>query len=149
MSVFKAKKLGSLIVGASLLALFAVQGCGDSSDDQATPTAGSSSGGKSGAGTGGKNSAGTAGKNSTAGKGGADNGEGGTGNTGNEPGMGGDVGMGGDMGDGGAVNCDGPNGCYSCTPTTDSQLQNHCVEGGCPAHFDNTTLTKLNLVGTL
>ena len=149
MSPFKAKKLGLLFVGAAVCALFAAQGCGDSTDDQAAPKAGSSAGGKSGAGTGGKGSAGNAGKTAGGGKGGEETGEGGSGNTGNEPGMGGDTGMGGDMGEGGAMNCDGPDGCYNCTPTNDNQLQNHCIPGGCPASFDNSTLTKLNLVGTL
>ena len=45
--------------------------------------------------------------------------------------------------------CVDATGCYSCAPKTNDQFLNQCVAGGCPAHFDNTTLTKLNLVGTL
>jgi hypothetical protein len=147
MSLLKAKKLGLLAASVGLLAMVAAQGCGDSSDGQASPTAGAPAGGKSGAGTGGKGSAGSAGKNSSGGKGG-DTSEGGSGN---ETSMGGDSnpGEGGMGGEGPGPNCDGPDGCYSCTPTTNTQFLNHCVEGGCPATFDNTTLTKLNLVGTL
>ena len=145
MSLLKAKKLGLLAASVGLLAMVAAQGCG-SSDEQASPTAGSSAGGKSGAGTGGKGSAGTAGKNSSGGAtGGGDVNEGGTGN---ETSMGGDANEGGMGGEPGTA-CDGPDGCYSCTPTTNKQFLNHCVAGGCPASFDNSTLTKLNKVGTL
>ena len=147
MSPVNAKKLGFLAASAALLALFAAPGCGSSSDNQATPMAGSSAAGKSGAGTGGKGNAGAAGKSSTAGTG-ANGGEISQGGSGNDN-AGGDANEGGMGGEGNPVNCDGPKGCYSCTPTTNAQFLNHCVEGGCPATFDNSTLTKLNLVGTL
>ncbi|HEY5372260.1 MAG TPA: hypothetical protein VIK01_01175 [Polyangiaceae bacterium] len=149
MSRFNAKKLGFLAAGITTLALFAAQGCSSSGDDsQATPTAGAGGGhagsaGKSGAGAG------------NVGDSGATNNNGGSGNTGNtDAGAGGtgDV-TGGDAGAAGTPpvdpGCVGADGCYSCAPKTSSQFLNACVAGGCPAHFDNTTLTKLNLVGTL
>ena len=146
MSRSNAKKLCYLAAGAAILALFAAQGCSSDSVDQAKPTAGA----PSTAGAGGKANAGAGGKTSGAGKGGAEE-AGGTapseGGAGGEPGEGGMGGMGGEAG--APENCDGPKGCYSCTPTTNSQLLNHCVPGGCPATFDNNTLSKLNLVGTL
>ena len=145
MSRVNAKKLGLLAASAALLALFAVPGCGSSSDNQATPMAGSSAAGKSGAGTGGKSSAGAAGKTSTAGTGGTDIAKGGSGNDN----AGGDANEGGMGGEGNTMNCDGPKGCYSCAPKTNIEFLNHCVEGGCPATFDNSTLTKLGMVGKL
>ncbi len=142
MSRFEAKKLGYLAAVAGVLTLIAVQGC-SSDDTQASPTAGA--GGKLDGGAGGKANGGASGKDSGGGAGnvGGDAGTGAVEETGGTPG---EAGAG---GEGGAVNCDGEDGCYSCTPTTNAQLLNHCVPGGCPATFDNSTLTKFNLVGTL
>jgi len=148
MSFLNKHKLGLFFAGAAIATIFAVQGCSSSDDSaQNTPSGGKAnnggSGGASAAGKGGTSS-GTAGKTGTGGSGNSGNEAGG----GNTPGAGGE---GGDMGGGeaGAGACDGPNGCYSCTPTNSTQFANHCVTGGCPATFDNTTLSKLNLVGTL
>jgi len=146
MSAFKVKKLGYLAAVTTLLALVVAQGCG-SDDNQAAPTGGA---GKSSAGAGGK-------ANTTAGAGGkASTTAGDTGKAGGDPieegGAGGaiEMGMGGEGGEGVVgPDCSDPTGCYSCTPKTNAQFLNHCVEGGCPAHFDNSTLTKLDLVGTL
>jgi hypothetical protein len=146
MSHAKAKKLGYLAAGAAILTLFAAQGCGSDSVDQAKPTAGAA-GAHSTAGAGGKASAGAGGKTSGAGKGGADETGGTAPSDGGAPDMPGEGGMGGEAG--APENCDGPMGCYSCTPKTNAQLLNHCVPGGCPATFDNSTLSKLNQVGTL
>ena len=141
MSVYQAKKFGYLAAGAAFLALVVAQGCGDDTADQATPSGGSA--GASHAGAGGKTSGGGAGGKTSGG---------GSGNVGGEAptegGAAGDMGMGGEAG-ASPVNCDGPAGCYSCTPKTNDQFLNHCVEGGCPATFNNATLTKINLVGTL
>jgi hypothetical protein len=146
MSRSNAKKLGYMAAGAALLALFAAQGCGSDSDEQVKPTAGAA-GAHSTAGAGGKTTAGAGGKTSTtAGKGGADETGGTAPSDGGAPDMPGEGGAG---GEGGAVDCGGGDECYSCTPTTNDQLLNHCVPGGCPATFNNKTLTKLNLVGTL
>jgi hypothetical protein len=144
MSRSNAKKLGYLAAGAAILALFAAQGCGSDSDEQAKPTAGAA--GAHSAGAGGKTSAGAGGKTSSAGKGGADETGGTAPSDGGAPDMPGEAGMG---GEGNGVDCDGPDGCYSCTPTTNDQFLNHCVPGGCPATFDNSTLTELDKVGTL
>jgi hypothetical protein len=152
MSHVNAKKLGYLVAGAALLALFSAQGCG-SDADQASPTAGAAGAHNPNAGAAGKTNsgAGAGGKaNTTAGAGGKANPGGGDGPVG-EGGAAGEAGEAGAGGEAGATgeNCDGPKGCYSCTPTTNTQFLNHCVEGGCPATFDNSKLTKLNLVGTL
>lgn len=155
MSHAKAKKLGYLAAGAAIFALVAAQGCGSDSDTQAKPTAGAG-GAHSMAGAGGKaDGAGAGGKsNGSAGK---TNSNGGMEDTaGAPPSEGGapdnphgEGGSGGEAGATGPDNCDGPDGCYSCTPKTNDQLLNHCVPGGCPATFDNSTLSKLNQVGTL
>jgi hypothetical protein len=146
MSALKVKKLGYLAAATTLLALVVTQGCGSSDDNQAAPMGGA---GKtsSTAGAGGKSSstAGAGGKASTTagatGKAGGDTTE--------EGGAGGamDMGMGGEGGAG--PDCTDPTGCYSCAPTTNIEFLNHCVEGGCPAHFDNGTLTQIAQVGTL
>ena len=152
MSRFNAKKLGFLAAGITTLALFAVQGCSSSDDSQATPPTAGAGGGH--AGSAGKSGAGAG--NSDAG---ATNNNGGSGNTGNtDAGAGGtgDV-TGGDAGAAGTPpvdpGCVGADGCFAvsttCVPKGSSQFLNACVAGGCPAHFDNSTLTKLNLVGTL
>jgi hypothetical protein len=142
MSRSNAKKLGYLAAGAAILTLFAAQGCSDS-NDQVKPTAGAGPT----AGEGGKANAGAGGKTSGAGKGGADETGGSAPSEGGAAGEPSEGGMGGEAGAG--QNCDGPKGCYSCTPTTNDQLLNHCIPGGCPATFDNSTLSKLNLVGSL
>ena len=145
MSFFKAKKLGFLAAGVTALALFAGQGCSSDDDSQAAPSAGSS--GKTG-------SAGKSGSGNEAGDTTSNGGTGDTGNSGNEGGAAGAAA--GEAGAAGAAGtppvdpgCLGANDCYSCAPKTNDQFLNACVEGGCPAHFDNGTLTKLNLVGTL
>jgi hypothetical protein len=153
MSLFKAKKLSFLAAGITVVALFAAQGCSSGDDSQAAPPT---------AGAGGGHAAGSTG---SSGKSGAGNGEsgatgnnGGSGNTGNEnAGAGGvETNPGGEAGTAGEAGappvepgCVDATGCYSCAPKTNDQFLNQCVAGGCPAHFDNTTLTKLNLVGTL
>lgn len=141
MSAIKVRKLGYLAAATALLTLGLAQGCG-SDDAQSTPMGGA-----------GKSSAGAGGKTGTAGAGGkASAGE--TSDAGSPPveeggagGMPDEMGMGGEGGAG--PECSDPTGCYSCAPTTNTQFLNHCVEGGCPAHFDNGTLTKIDLVGTL
>jgi hypothetical protein len=143
MSLLNLKKFGVLAACVGLFAAIGMQGC-SSSDNQATPSAGS--GGKvSNAGSGGKPAAG---ETSKAG----DSNGGSAGTTDEQPtaGMGPIDGEGGAAGEGSVEpGCIGDNGCYSCTPTTNNQFLNHCVEGGCPATFDNSKLSKLNLVGTL
>lgn len=134
-----AKKLSFLALGVTLLAV-ALQGCG-SDDKQATPSSGGSTSG---------GAVGTAGSTNHAGanNGGSSNDAAGEGPGGAGPGPS-EAGAAG-MGEAGAgPECTGPDGCYSCDPKTNNQFLNHCVEGGCPAHFDNSTLAKLNLVGTL
>jgi hypothetical protein len=151
MSPFKAKKLGFLAVGITALALFAAQGCSSGDDSQASPPAGGAGG--SHAGATGKSGSG----NSQAGTTNSNGGSGNTGNTGNDnAGAGGAVDNNDEAGAGGEAGapvvppgCVDATGCYSCAPQTNDQFLNACVAGGCPAHFDNTTLTKLNLVGTL
>jgi hypothetical protein len=148
MSHAKAKKLGYLAAGAAILALFAAQGCGSDDDGQAKPTAGAA-GAHSTAGAGGKTSGGgSSGKTSTAGKGADENGGSAPTDGGAPPDVPGEGGSGGEAG-AQPTDCDGPDGCYSCTPKTNDQLLNHCVPGGCPATFDNDTLSKIGLVGTL
>ena len=39
-------------------------------------------------------------------------------------------------GTGGQQNCDGPNGCYNCAPTTNDQFLNACTDATC-VPFDN------------
>jgi hypothetical protein len=147
MSFLKAKKLGFLAAGVTALALFAAQGCSSGDDSQASP----GSSGKTG-------SAGKSGSGNEAGDAANNGGSGNTGNTGNTAGNteGGAAGEAGAAGAAGAAGtppvdpgCLGANDCYSCAPKTNNQFLNACVEGGCPAHFDNGTLTKLDLVGTL
>ncbi len=151
MSRLNAKKLGFLAAGITTLALFAAQGCSSGDDSQATPPTAGAGGGHAG-------SAGTSGAGAGNSDAGATNNNGGSGNTGNsEGGVGasdtntnGDAGAAGEAGSP-PVNpsCVDATGCYSCAPKTNNEFLNQCVAGGCPAHFDNTTLTKLNLVGTL
>lgn len=143
MSAFKVKKLGYLAALTAVLGLVMVQGC-SSDDDQVTPMGGA---GKSSAGAGAGGKSGTAGAAGKASAGETDTAgsppieEGGAG------GMPDDMGM---AGEGGApADCTDKTGCFSCTPTKNIEFLNQCVEGGCPAHFDNSTLTKLDLVGTL
>ena len=152
MSRLNAKKLGFLAAGITTLALFAAQGCSSSDDSQAAPPAAGAGGGH--AGSAGKSGAGAG--NSDAG---ATNNNGGSGNTGNTGNSEGGVGASDTNGDAGAAgeagsppvnpSCVDATGCYSCAPKNSNQFLNACVAGGCPAHFDNTTLTKLDLVGTL
>ena len=149
MSPFKAKKLGFLAAGITV-ALLVAQGCSSSGDDsQASPTAGAAGA-----------HAGSTGKSGAGNSAGATNNNGGSGNTGNDnagaggvdtnPNPGAEAGAAGEAG-APSVNqsCVGADGCYSCTPTNTTQFLNACVAGGCPAHFDNSTLTQLKLVGTL
>jgi hypothetical protein len=150
MSSFKAKKL-SLLAASITVALLVAQGCSSSGDDsQAAPTAGAAG---AHAGSTGKSGAGNGDSGAPTSNGGSGN----TGNTGNiDAGTGGTDNNPGDAGAAGAAGapvvdpgCVDATGCYSCVPKTNDQFLNQCVAGGCPAHFDNTTLTKLNLVGTL
>lgn len=143
MSLLNLKKFGSLAACVGLCAFIAVQGC-SSDDKQATP------------GTGGKSSsAGSAGSNKAGSesKGGSSNNNGGSAGVPDVEETGGVAGEGGAGGEGGEApvdpGCLGANDCYKCEPKTNSQFLNACVEGGCPASFDNSTLSKLNLVGTL
>ncbi|HTA89565.1 MAG TPA: hypothetical protein VK745_08315 [Polyangiaceae bacterium] len=136
MSLLKSKKLGFSALTLVVLALAAAQGCSSSDDSgQATPTAGTSSGGASA----------SAGTSSTAGKGGS--GTAGTGTGGSSAagtGAGGSAGSTtmGEAGEGGAADCSGPDGCYNCAPTNDTQFLNHCVAGGCqPAQNFNLPAT--------
>lgn len=141
MSLLNLKKFGFMAAGVGLFAILAAQGC-SSDDPQAAPSAGA--GGKS-------NTAGAAGSKA----GGAGNKAGEANNGGSAGTIGPDdtAGSGGEGGEGGAApidpGCIGDDGCYSCPPKTNSQFLNACVEGGCPATFDNSKLTKLGLVGTL
>ena len=50
----------------------------------------------------------------------------------------------------GGVDCDGPNGCYNCKPTTPVQVLNACTDASCEP-FANTKerLPLLNADGTL
>jgi hypothetical protein len=143
MSLLNLKKFGFMAAGVGLFAIVAAQGC-SSDDPQATPSGGT--GGKS-------NTAGSAGSKSggAANKAGAENNGGSAGVPPDEETAGSDGD--GDGGEGGAApidpGCIGDDGCYSCPPKTNSQFLNACVEGGCPANFDNSKLTKLGLVGTL
>jgi hypothetical protein len=148
MSRFSTKKLSFLAAGISVAVLVA-QGCSSSDDSQATPPSAGAGGGhagstgKSGSGNGGSGNTGNTGNtgnvgNDNAGAGGAQT------NPGGEAGAAGEAGA-------PPVNpaCVDATGCYSCAPKTSIEFLNACVTGGCPAHFDNGTLTKLNLVGTL
>ncbi|HEY0462952.1 MAG TPA: hypothetical protein VGC79_02030 [Polyangiaceae bacterium] len=140
MSLLNLKKFGFMAASVSLLAIVAAQGC-SSDDTQATPSGGS----------GGKPSTGGA-----AGKAGSED-KGGDANNGGTAGVVEDTaGAGGVDAEGGAggeppvdPGCIGDDDCYSCPPKTNSQFLNACVEGGCPANFDNSKLSKIDLVGTL
>jgi hypothetical protein len=160
MSVFKAKKYGYLAAVLTALVMVAAQGCSDSTGDQAAP-----SGGAPGAGSGGSSGkgSGASGKGNTNGgatsKAGATSNGGETSNGGaavSDSGAGGEPnviidmgGAGGEAGTPNAPDCRDSSGCYSCTPTTNEQFLNHCIADGCPASFDNSTLAKLDKVGTL
>ena len=141
MSFLKSKKLGLLAAGITLAALALTQGC-SSDATQATPstggtggTGGSTSNGGSGGKAGGSNAGST-------GKGGSGSTNGGSGNAGGEAGVGGEApGAAGDSG-----SCVGADNCYSCAPKTNDQFLNHCVSGGCPATFDNSTSPALGSV---
>ena len=139
MSLLNLKKFGFLAASVGLFALVAAQGC-SSDDTQASP----GSGGKSSAGSAGSDKAGSGPK--------AGSSNGGSAGTTDEP-TAGAAGEDGEGGEGGEApvdpGCIGEDDCYKCEPKTNSQLLNACVEGGCPATFDNNTLSKLNLVGTL
>jgi hypothetical protein len=139
MSSLKLNKLGFLIAGASLLAIVVAQGCSNSDDTQAAPTAGSpGTAGKAGNGEGGSGDTGN-------GEGGAGN----TGNTGNTEGGASEAGSGGEGGEAGAApTCTDATGCYLCAPTNSTQFENGCVTGGCPDTFTDV-LSKKALVGTL
>jgi hypothetical protein len=139
MSLLNLKKFGFLAASVGLFALIAIQGC-SSDDTQATP----GSGGKGSAGSAGSDKAGSGPK--------AGSSNGGSAGTTEEP----TAGAAGEDGEGGAggeapvdPGCLGDDDCYKCEPKTNNQFLNACVEGGCPASFDNSTLSKLNLVGTL
>src|SRR6185369_633742 len=141
MSLLNLKKFGFLAASVGLLALVAIQGC-SSDDTQATP------------GSGGKNS--TAGSAGSKGGSGPNAGSSNGGSSGEEDQPMTDGGAAGENGEGGAggeapvdPGCLGEDDCYKCEPKTNNQFLNACVEGGCPASFDNSTLSKLNLVGTL
>ena len=140
MSSFKANRLGLLAAGITLAALVLAQGC-SSDNTQSTPGgAGESTGGAGGTHAGG----------GAAGKGGATSG-GSTNGGGNAGGAAGseEMGVGGEAGEAGAGNVsactDGQPGCFCGAPSTPLQFANHCVTGGCPAHFD-FVLTKIGQV---
>jgi len=147
MSSLNLKKFGVLAGGVGLFAIVLAQGC-SSDDPQAGPSAGA--GGRSNtAGVGGKPSTAEAGAGAKAGS--ANNGGGAAGVTEDNT----NAGAAGEA-EGGAAgaatvdpSCVGDDGCFSCEPKNNNQFLNHCVEGGCPASFANSTLTKINLVGTL
>ncbi|HYQ03196.1 MAG TPA: hypothetical protein VER96_31195 [Polyangiaceae bacterium] len=143
MSLLNLKKFGTLAACVGLLALVAAQGC-SSDDTQATPSH-AGSGGKSAASGGGEDKGGSGSKAGEGNNGGAagnpDEATGGVAGEDGEGGMGGEPSV--------DPSCVGKDGCYSCEPKTNTQFLNACVEGGCPATFDNSKLTKLNLVGTL
>ncbi len=154
------------------VALALAGGCSDDSNPEPGPqvftggsagvSAGSSGAGGSVAGTGGASGtsgqagvAGTTGgtdaggaAGTTAGSAGTDGGAAGT--TGGAAGTtGGSAGAtGGSAGAGGQVNCDGPNGCYACKPTTLPQFLNHCTDSTC-VPFDNAARLPLYKNGTL
>jgi hypothetical protein len=80
-------------------------------------------------GTGGGTSSTTSSSTTSSGTGGA--------TTSSSSGTGGTGTGGGNTGGGGAApNCDGPNGCYSCTPTKNEQFLNACTSAQC-SPFDN------------
>lgn len=132
MSLLKSKKLGFSALTLVVFSLAAAQGCSSGGDDsQAMPTAGATSTGgasghagtsstSAGTGTGGANTAGTG--TGTGGASTAGTGAGGSAGT---------TTVTGEAGEGGAADCNGPNGCYDCAPTNDTQFLNHCVAGGC------------------
>ena len=144
MSLIKANQLGFL-AGLTVLALGLAQGCSSGDDSQAMPPAAGAGGKSGGAGSSGKSGSGNGNAPGAGGEAGAP-----VSPSGGDSGAAGAPPAGGDSGAAGAspANCDGPDGCYSCTPTTPDQFANHCVTGGCPAHFDNTKLSKLALVGS-
>jgi hypothetical protein len=141
MSLLNLKKFGFLAASLGLFALGAIQGC-SSDDTQATPGSGGKS---SAAGSAGSNKAGSGPK--------AGSSNGGSSGEEDQPSEGGTAGETGEGGAGGEApvdpGCLGDDDCYKCEPKTNNQFLNACVEGGCPASFDNSTLSKLNLVGTL
>jgi hypothetical protein len=112
-----------------------VAACG-SSKDQLKPA--DQAGGSGGQGTGGSatDAGGSAGSVS--------GGDAGAAGSGGSVGNGGTA-AGGDAasGSGGQDACMGGNGCYACTPQTNVQFLNACSELGCPARFDNATITTL------
>jgi hypothetical protein len=111
-----------------------IQACSTNSDKQVTPSVAGSPGVSGQTGAGGDSGAG--------GDTGTGTGSAGTAGVGDD-GSGGSSGAGGsDPTGGSAGTCDGPD-CYACTPHTNSQFLNACVPGGCPQHFDNSTLTRL------
>jgi hypothetical protein len=145
MSLLKAKKLGFLAASITV-ALLLAQGCSSSDDSQAAPPAAGAGGGH--AGSTGKSGSGNGGSGNTGNTGNVGNENAGTGGVETNPG--GEAGAGGEAGTPPIpAGCLGADGCYSCAPTNTNQFLNACVAGGCPAHFDNGTLTNLNLVGTL
>jgi hypothetical protein len=141
MSLLNLKMFGFMAVGVGLLSIVSAQGC-SSDDPQVEPSAGS--GGKS-------STAGAAGSKAGSGShAGAANNGGSAGSTDETAGAAGEEAEGGAAGAATVdPSCIGDDDCYSCAPKNNSQFLNHCVEGGCPATFDNRTLSKLNLVGTL
>ncbi|HEX3850296.1 MAG TPA: hypothetical protein VHW01_04980 [Polyangiaceae bacterium] len=125
MSLLRSKKFGFSALAFAVLALAAAQGCSSGDDDnQATPTGGTTSTGGAAGHAGTSTSGGSAGHagTSTGGNGGTT-----TAGTGGAAGAT-ETGM---AGEGGAVDCNGPDGCYNCAPTNDTQFLNHCVAGGC------------------
>lgn len=140
MSLLNLKKFGFMAASVGLLAIVAAQGC-SSDDTQAAPSGGS--GGKASTG-------GSAGKPGSAGKGGETENGGSAGVVEDTAGAGGVDAEGGAGGEAPIdPGCIGDDGCYSCTPKTNNQFLNACVEGGWPAKFDNSKLTKIDWVGTL
>ena len=175
MSVLKAKKYGYLAAAVTALVL-AAQGCSDSTDQAApsggAPGDGNASGGSSGKANGsagdGTNGACPCVNNGSAGKantnGGASSQAGGS-STGGASSRAGGSSTGGASSKGGAVATDGGaagstdivgvagdtgGNPLDCTSPAHAQFLDHeCFPGGCPASFDNPTLSKLNEVGTL
>ena len=118
--------LGGLVRAAAIftVALTLSAGCGDG--DNPSPT-GSFTGGNGG--TGGTGGAGGTGAGTTS--------QGGAGGTGGTTSQGGG-------GAGGGQDCDGPDGCYDCKPTSNVQHLNACTDAQCSKFDDVARLPLYN-----
>jgi len=122
MTKYAGLTLVALVLGANLAA------CGDDDDSDATPEIGSQAGRASRAGRGG---GGAGGDTAAAGK--AAGGAGGS--------SGGSAGK-------NSESCDGPEGCYSCEPSSTVQYLNRCTESECEP-FNNKERLPLLVDGKL